>query len=159
MTQAHNPFAGVRGAEIFSSGQYLEEGRYKFKIGDLIWKKLEAGGNALIVEGEILESTNVKHPVGAKRTWFQKENKSFKSEAKAFCYAACGYDHRNPEHAKPIAEKVEPNCETILFKALTEGVLRGRLVYVDVTNKAQANDPTKNFSKHTFSPADEKPLL
>lgn len=148
-----NPFEGMRNAETSQSGTWFATGRYKVKIAKLIWKKLNAGGEALIVETTVLESSNDKTPVGASRTWLQKNNKSFKAAAKLFCFAACGYDIRNEEHDKIIKAQIEPNCETIMLKALNEGLLTGREVYVEVTEKPKQSNPGEMFSLHTFSPA------
>jgi hypothetical protein len=150
--ERRQPFRGLREAKTFNSGSFLDNGRYRLKIQKCIYKKLNAGGNAFIVEATVLESTNEKHPVGAQRSWFQKENESFQSAVKLFCYAATGFDEKNAVHEKRIKTEVEPNCETIMLKAITEDLLKGREVFVDVTSKPKKKTEG-DFSLHTFSPA------
>lgn len=151
-TPAFNPFAGMREAQTNSNGSYLTPGRFKLRIGKVIWKKLFKGGEALIVETTVLESSDPVIPVGSARTWLQKSNESFKASAKLFCYAACGYDVKNEKHEAVIKASIEPHCETIMLKALNEGFLIGREVFVDVTSK-EKKQTEGTFNLHTFSPA------
>lgn len=150
-----NPFAGVRGAKLFDQGEYLEPGEYVLQIDSMVWKKLNEGGNALIVETTILASDNERHPVGKKRSWFQKENTSFAGEALAFCIAACGYDRKDPADAAVVEGKVIPLSEDILLAALTKGTFKGRKVRCKVTHKI-TKEAKRDFNKHTFGPADTK---
>ena len=159
MTQALNPFAGVRDAQISGSGNYLGAGNYELEITKMEWVNAQEGYQALVVAFTIIESDNPKFKAGQEASWFQKKNESFKAEAKAFCIAAVGYDHRKEEHAEAIRTKVEPHSEGLLFKGLTENRLKGRRVKVTVFEKPQKKNPTKNFSKHVFGPSTQAPLF
>ncbi len=155
--QAHmnaNPFAGLNSAKTSQSGVYLSDGRYKLKISKCVYFKTEAGPYAFIAELLVTESSDPdKHPVGAARTWYQSDNKSFKPELKAFYYAATGYNERDPAQEKFIRENIEQRSEAVMQKAVTHQVLGGREITVDVNTKPQKGDPTKSFTKHVFTPA------
>ena len=154
-----NPFAGVGSAKVFGSGQYLEPGEYEFEIEKMIFQKVNAGGNALIVEGKLTESNNEKHPVGASRTWYQAQNESFESECKSFCMAAVGYDHGDASQADAIRTKLSPEViETILLKGVTEARLKGRKVKIKVYAKEKKKKKGEFFNKHVFKPG-QPPLF
>jgi hypothetical protein len=149
----YNPFAGMREAKTFGSGNYLEPGNYKLEIVRMLWQKLNAGGEALIVEFKILESNNEKHKVGGEASWFQKANESFLSESKLFLYAATGHDVKNDAHQKRIKEQIEPACEGIMLHALQSNAFKGRQVFVKVFHKPKKKKADEIFSKHVFAPA------
>lgn len=153
MTDAFNPFAGIREAKTYSDGgNYFTPGDYEVDIDKMIWKVAEEGYQALIVEFKVVASNNEKIKVGETYSWFQKNNKAFKSEAKAFCIAAVGYDERNEAHAQAIKEKVEPNCENIMLKGVQEQKLKGRRLKLKVFAKPKKDKPNESFHKHIFSP-------
>lgn len=150
-----NPFSGLKTAKMFDNGEYLEPGEYEAQLTDVLWKKVEEGYNALIVEFTLLSSTNEKHPAGKKRSWFQKENKSFTSAALEFVVAACGYDRKDPKDKEIIDAKIQPVADDILLKAVTSGVLRGRKVRIVVTHKL-TKENKKDFHRYAWAPADAK---
>ncbi len=150
-----NPFAGMNETRTNQGGGvYLSDGRFKLKIQKTPYIDTPEGTRAFIAEMSVSETTDAaKHPVGSNRSFFQGVNKSFKSEVKAFCYAACGYDEKNPAHAEVIRQ-LDSRSEAIMLKAIGPlNIFAGREVFADVKVKPQKLDPTKNYTKHVWSPA------
>ncbi len=153
MTQGYNPFAGMREAKVFTSGNYFPPGKYKAQISKMVWQQLFKGGEALIVELKVLESSNEKVPVGSDKTWLQKKNESFLAEAKCFLYAALGFDQKNDAHAAVIKKDIEPACEAIMLEGLTKNLFKGREIHIEVYEKPKKAKPDEVFNKHVFAPA------
>lgn len=65
-------WAGMENANVYENGVYLTPGIYDLEIIRCIDKMTREKGPAFIAEAEVLSSTNPEHPVGSKRTWYQK---------------------------------------------------------------------------------------
>jgi hypothetical protein len=145
----------TKNAEIFERGQYLTAGRYKLEIERCLIKSLRAGGSAFIAEGRVLESSNeADHPVGSKRTWFQKQNESFQSSMKAFGLAMCGA----PTHSKAMMAQAEGHVDHVLEAAIdpARNALHGFTVRVDVFERETKAGGT--FSQHDWEPSGDHDL-
>lgn len=147
-----NPFLGMNDATTSQSGSYLKDGIYRLQVEKLIFKNIEAGGAAFIAEHRVLESSNADVAQGSSRSWFQKQNKSFKGEVKAYFFALCGYSEKVAADEKVIRESLDKLSEALMLKAITHGIFNGRVVGCEVNTKQQKTDPTKTFSKHTWGP-------
>jgi leucyl-tRNA synthetase len=108
------------------------------------------------VETNAVESSDPATVPGAERTWIQgTKNKSvYLSAVKAFCAAALGLDLKNADHQRVFTTKVEPLCEAIMLKAITENAFKDRLVNVDVTKKEKRTKAGEFYNLHIFSPAE-----
>lgn len=161
MSNAVNPFAGLRNANIFETGQYLAaDGRYLLQIEKIILKETRKSGKGFIVECTVVETSNEeKDPVGAKRSWFQsmKDLDVAFPAIKAFLYAALGYDYSKKEDKEYLKAKVEPIIDTVTFQACdeTRNPFKGRKVGVETTAKV-TKEKKQNFTRHDFFPADSK---
>lgn len=149
---AGNPFAGLVTGKVSGSGTYLSPGF----DGDLVidrleWKEeLNEGGSALIVEMTILSSNSEKDPVGAKRSWFQKKNKSFDGAVLEFLYAVLKCDWKNDEDT---ANQIRANSPSLMLAGL-KGEFVGQRIHC-VTRHKLTKENRKDFTQHVWSPAAE----
>ncbi len=65
-------WAGIENANVYENGVYLTPGIYDLEVVRCISKKTREKGDAFIVEFEVLSTSTSDHPVGSKRTWYQK---------------------------------------------------------------------------------------
>lgn len=146
--------------KVFQTGSYLR-GDYEFKleIKEAIYKDLEGGGEALIVEFKVIESTDPEVPVGAERSWFQMQNQSFAASALEFLVAACGFNPKDQSHVDKIAEGSEALMEILLPP---HNKFKGREVFVKTTDKVkkefkaipeEQRTQKMYFTNHAWSPA------
>jgi hypothetical protein len=150
-----NPFAGLNETKTNGGGGvYLTDGRYKLKVNKHLFIDTDNGTRAFIAECVVTETSDAQsHPVGANRSWFQSANKSFKAALKAYCYAACGYDEKDPKHTEALRQ-LDSRSEAIMLQAIgPKQILSSRELYVDVITKPQKNDKSKTFTHYNFSPA------
>ncbi len=104
-------FEGIGEAEVFDRGRYLEEGRYTLEIRKALLKETRKSGNAVIVEFNVLESTDEDaHPIGSKATWFQglKDKSVSFGSLKDFCMKLVGVNQKkDPEGYKDFCEGLQ----------------------------------------------------
>lgn len=149
MAAVINPaFAGLPTAKVFGKGNYLSfPGEYAIKIENLIYRDIEAGGSALIVEFEVVESNNPKDPVGARRSWFQGKNPSFAGAVLEFLYAVVGVDWKNDE---ATAEEIKKQAPGLMSEGL-EGGFKGQFVRVTTFPK-KTKVKKSDFTVHVWTP-------
>lgn len=156
-----NPFAGMVKSQVYGGGNYLSpdfEGL--LKIEEVIWNaelQTDGGGQALIVEFTVLESNETKDangkvldPVGVKRSWFQKKNKSFESAALEFLYGVLKVDHKNDTE---LADKVKAKSADLMWEACQKPIFKGKLVRCRTIAKPKKENKNEKFTKHIWSPA------
>ena len=151
-----NPFAGLKTAKVSGSGSYLSKDFDGVLQIDKVEynERLNDGGAALIVEMTVLESNNstdangkLTDPVGAKRSWFQKENTSFPGAVLEWLYACLKCDFKQDE-AK--AETIRNNAETLM-----EGALKGKFDGYKIrcrTTYKQTKVKKMDFTRHVWGP-------
>jgi len=147
---AVNPFAGLTLANVSGSGNYLDSdgGEYVLKIDNVIYRdNLQNGGQALIVDFEVIESTNPKDPVGAKRNWFQSKNTSFGGAVLEFLYAILRVDYQVDLKTAEVVKQKSPD----LMTAALGGGFNGKLVRCKTRHK-MTKVAKKDFTQHTWKP-------
>lgn len=146
---------GFGNAEVTKKGNYLTPGRYVLRINNTPLISLFGGGEAFIVEGELVESSDPeKHPVGAERSWFKslKFAKSAFGEMKAFMYAVLGYDPSTAE-GKAKIEALQPTIEAAMQSVIEQNRFRGQLVRIEVTPREKKDEKTGEvevYNNYTF---------
>lgn len=151
-----NPFTGLKKAEVYGSGTYLQpDGTYVLEVDSMLFKEINAGGQALIVEFNVIESSNPLDPVGSRRTWFQMKNKSFDSAVLEFAFAALDFDYKvaTPE----CLETAKGEAMEAMMKGLTDGALNKVRVVCKtgkkLTKAAKERGETEaKFTTHSWSP-------
>lgn len=148
-----SPFAGLKDAKSFESGNFYPPGVYKVQIENIFLKETRKSGTCLIVELKTLESSNPLAPIGGKGTWLQKMlDKDIAFGAiKDFAIAVLGFDAKTDKEA--IEKEVIPQIEQFMTEAVSKQTLKGQTVALEVTLK----DTQKGgkFSKHTWSASAE----
>lgn len=142
--------AGLKDAKTFGQGTFLDPGLYGLEITTCLLKPLRTGGHAFIMETKVLESSNPKHPVGSKASWFQgfKEREVAFGSIKLAFYAVLGLDAVKDK--EKIEKDVDPVIETMFAKVVTENIFAGKKVSCQVSMKKTKKG--LDFSLHTFSP-------
>lgn len=145
-------FAGLNDTEVGKKGTYLEEGSYELQVEIMQVIATRKIGDCFVLEATVTRSTNPKHPIGSRRSWMQKMGEDTAlSNIKGLCYAALGYDHKDPAQAEEIKAKVDPKCEEVMTRAVEDNAFKGTKIGVDVT---QVTTKKGNlFSKHMWRPA------
>ncbi len=157
MTQS-GAFSGLNKADA-SGARYsgLKEGSYVVKVESMVVESTRKLGNCFFFEFEVTKSTNVEHPIGARRKWMQKlaEDTAFPN-IKAFLYALLGRDPKLAEDAEAI-KGIDEKAEEIMTKACTGNAFKGELVGVDVTQvQTKPKEGAPNgfpFQRHNWKPA------
>lgn len=130
------------------------ESTFDLEIEKCLLKKTRKSGMGFIVEMRVTGTSPdpVAHPVGAKRSWFQKmEDADVAFGAiKQFAAAVSGV---NPNDKEAVKRDVEPHVEDLMDKACDEGVnaLKGSKVRCTVLHKRTQKN--FEFSQHNFEPA------
>lgn len=148
-------FAGMSEAKVFSNGSYFTDtGEYDCNIKAVISKKTHKNGPSVIVELEILKSSNPdKVPVGSKKSWVQKLSDTTIAfpNLLSFLGAVMGYDQNTAEDAKYINEVLVKKSEALLDEAVSDkNPLAGKRIKVSAfphTTKA-----LKEITRVRFSP-------
>jgi hypothetical protein len=146
---AANPFAGLKTASISGSGSYLDPagGEYVLKIENIMFKEeLQSGGQAMIVDLEVIESTNPKDPPGSKRNWFQAKNASFGGAVLEFLYAVLKVDYKQDQDLAAQVQSESPE----LMQAGLEGKFNGTVVRCTTKHKI-TKAKQKPFTVHSWS--------
>lgn len=153
-------FKGLRNAAVFERGVYLSPGQYELQIDKCLIKDTRKSGIGFIVEATVTKTSDEKnHPVGSKCTWFQgmRDKDVAFGSLKLFLYAALGLVYGRDK--EKIAEKVDPNIESILYKACEksdlvpegENALKGTKVAVRTYMKKTVAKGL-DFTNHEWSP-------
>ena len=153
-------FDGLRNAEVFERGAFLNVGVYELTINKCLVKATRKSGDAFIVEFTVDKAEGQgANPVGSKASWFQKladKNIAF-GAIKEFLYAAMGFDYAKDK--EQILKEIDPKIETLIQDALEQSkdapngknALKGEKIRCQVNmKKTQKN---LGFSMHTWSPA------
>lgn len=145
-------FAGLKNAQIFERGIFLEPGgKFKLRLKKTLIKNTQRSGLAFIAEYEVLESTHPKHATGTNVTWFQKladKNVAF-GALKEWAYAHLGYDY--PDDKAMLEKKIDPQLEDIISEAVTKNSLVNALVFCETGSKKTQRGT--DFTIHKWSPA------
>ena len=150
---AANPYSGLKTAKTSGSGNYLDPGggEYVLRITGIQHKDdLQDGGQATIVDFEVVESTNPKDPKGATRNWFQKKNQSFDGAILEFLFAVLKID---PNASPELVEKVQAQSPDLMWAGL-QGKFNGQLVRCTTKHKLTKVNK-KDFTRHCWSPYNE----
>ena len=146
-------WSGLKDAQTFDRGTYLNPGDYTLKIVNCLTKQTQKSGEGFIVEFEVLESTNPLHAVGSKCTWFQglKNVQVSLGAIKEFLAAVYGYPLNRPEYKARFEAEMNPQLEAIAAAASDgRNILAGQIVKVNTTMvTTQQNKP---FTRHTWTP-------
>lgn len=166
-------FPGLNNAPVFEKGNPLKPGTFDLEITQVVSKKTQKKGDALIVEFVILNSYgHPEHKAGDKVSWFQKlvDTNIAYPAIKAFLIATLGYDYRNQK--AEVDAKIAPNLEGILTEAIAAGNtkqkgLNGFRVHVSTFHKETQPKPvqtpegvkmqTGQFTVHDWSPFKAQP--
>ncbi len=151
---------GLKDAKTMKRGVFLDEGRYVLKIRSTLMIEPNAGGNALILESEVVETTDpTNHPVGAERTWYQsfKFKDSAFGELKKLTYAVLKLDPTNPADKAKIETDVDPNIEAMLAQVIEQNRFAGQIIRCEVVDRATKTVNAKTgepgvYSQYNFSP-------
>lgn len=150
-------FKGLRDAKVFERGVFLSEGGYRLRVLKCLLKHTRKSGDAYIVEFEVVKSSNEKHPVGSKATWFQKmtdPDVAF-GALKLFMYAMLGFEY--PKDKDLLVAEIDPKLEELMAETCVEidgrkvrehGTLDGKLI--DVTVALKDTTAGKKFSNHVW---------
>lgn len=140
------------GAEVYDRGVFLKPGTYTLRIKNAVDKNTRKSGRALILEFEVLESSNHEHMVGTSVTWFQslKDMNVALGAVKEFCAAVYQKDLRNPAEKKEFETTIAPALSGVMERATSQNSLQNQVVKVEVTMvKTQKGT---DFSRHTWMP-------
>lgn len=147
-------FAGMRDAKMYETGTPLTQGVYTLEITKCILKNTRKSGLAFIAELTVLESNNPAHPVGSKRSWFQKmaDLDVAHGSLKIFAAAVLGFDPMTQK--EEIKAKLDPEIEAIMDAACDEGqqVFRGKRVAVECV-PTTTKEKKLPFTRHNWAPA------
>ncbi len=155
--------SGLKEAQTFDRGTFLQEGSYTLKIEKVLSKDTVKSGNAFIVEFTVVASNKQEHPIGQRVTWFQKtQNKMVAFGAiKEWVAAVMGYDLKTPASKMKFDAECVPQIEAIVTAAEATGYLNGQIVkcQVDkVMTQPTPQSPQGNpFSRHTWIPNAVRP--
>lgn len=126
---------------------------FVLEIEKCLLKKTRKSGMGFIVEMRVLEPSPdpIAHPVGSKRSWFQKmEDADVAFGAiKQFAAAASGV---NPNDKEAVKTQIEPYVEDTMEQACDEGknALKGAKLKAEVAHKRTQKN--FEFSQHIFEP-------
>jgi hypothetical protein len=147
-------FAGVDKAKMTTKLPPLTQGKYRLKIEKCqMIKVFKTGGNAFISEFEVVKSDTAAHPVGSKRSWYQKMEPSeiALGSLKQFAASFLGVDPRDPTK---VDAEISPTLEKDLEAAVGPGNGFAGLVS-DVQVDAVKTKENKDFNRHSWIPAVE----
>lgn len=148
-------FKGLRNANVFEKGFYLEPGGdFLLEVNRCIVKHTRGHGDAFIVEFKVLESNKEKNGVGTKVSWYQGiANTDVAWPAiKEFVYALLGKDFTKKEDRKYCEEKIDPKIETLVDGAVgDENNFKGMKIRVQTSSKV-TKEKKVDFTVHTWRP-------
>jgi hypothetical protein len=142
-------------ATIFDRGSYLDPGHYRLKMLKMYTIETRNKGFALIVELEVLESSNDNIPVGATKNWYQGLNDKdigF-SAIKEFMMYLLGIRQKNKEEF----EQFEAGLEELMEESSDEKwkvedaedhPLHGHTILVECFMKKTKSDA--DFTQHKW---------
>lgn len=141
-------YDGMGDAKISNKLPSLGEGKYVVQIEKIGHFPTRAGYNATCAEFSVLESSNADHPVGVKRSYFQKMNVDAAMGAlKQFACALSGIDPKDTAKVKEQARNLEEFLELAISKENPARGLRVGVNLVKITTK-----DGKPFGKHDWFP-------
>lgn len=150
-------FDTIGSAKVFENGVFLQaDGNYKLRVDRMLVKKARKGYNLFILEGDVLETTNDKDPVGSKRSWVQKLDDADIAEPamKAYMYALLGYSWASDKEF--LKAQVDPQLTKLTEAGISDvNPFKGRTVGVRTVNTiTKAKGQT--FIRHDFYATDNK---
>lgn len=147
-------WSGLKDAQTFDRGTYLNPGDYTLKIVNCLTKQTQKSGEGFIVEFEVLETSDpVHHAVGSKATWFQglKNVQVSLGAIKEFLAAVFGYPLNQAPYKARFEAEMGPQLEAIAAAASDgRNYLAGQIVKVK-TEQVKTQKQT-DFTRHTWSP-------
>lgn len=146
---------GLRNAQVFEKGVYLQPGNFKLQITTCLTKKTLQSGNAFIAEFKVLESSDPQaHPVGSKATWYQGIDNILVAypSLKTFVYSVLGFSY--PRDKEKCLAEVDPVIEDLLDEAIDKGAFNGKTVEVQTYLKKK--EGKQDFTVHVWLPDEGK---
>jgi len=125
-----NRFAGMERAEVYTQGSYFDTGEYKAVIKDVLMKDTRNSGPAVIVEFEVVESSNANAPAGCKRSWVQtlKSKDVAWPNLLAFLAVLFGVDSSNAAQVQWINTQLAPNSARFMEELVDRKTVNGQPV-------------------------------
>lgn len=123
----------INNAKVFKSGKYFLPGRYRVKIQAVKWVKASVGTKEfVIIETEVLTSTNVEIPPGSERSQvIDMTNVMGMSNVKAFVAAVSGVDSSSTD-------------TNVLIEKYWEGLLGSHVALADICDTICSDDNPLN---------------
>lgn len=145
-------FAGIEKAQISQRGKYLPANFVgTLAIKRVLHRDTMKGGQAFIVEFEVVSSNIDTTPVGGDVSWYQALDKLGADSAIKLFAAACAGYHRS--QAQEIETEVAPGLDEMLTdccKSPDDNALSG--VTVDVKTWMKKTQKGLDFTQHDWSP-------
>lgn len=155
-----NAFDGMNQGQAFSKGSYFNAednaegpGSYLCRINEMLVKNTQRSGVAVIVELEVVGSTNPKVAVGVKRGWVQtlKDRSIAFANLIEFLAAVSGLDANDSQQLVIINTQLAPQSQGMLEDACKNKTLNGR--FVVVTTSIHVTKKSQRVTRYVFSPA------
>lgn len=155
-----NAFDGMNQGQAYSKGSYFNAedsaegpGSYLCKVNDMLVKNTQRSGVAVIVELEVVGSTNPKVAVGVKRGWVQtlKDRSIAFANLIEFLAAVSGLDANDSQQLAIINTQLAPQSQGMLEDACKNKTLNGR--FVVVTTSIHVTKKSQRVTRYVFSPA------
>lgn len=132
MPPAGSLFSGMSGSKTFEHGSYFTvdqegEGSYVCKIVKVLCKNTQRNGPAVIVEMEVVESSNPRVAVGVSRSFVQTLKDKNIAYPNIIAFLGAVYRLGTSEE---INARIAPQSEQILTQAIEAGSLNGLAVRV-----------------------------
>lgn len=102
--------------------------RFKVRVNNTILKKARGGPELFILEAEVLESTDARHPAGSARSWMQGEKDVQVKNVVLFAQAATGMSGGPGVDWKAVIKDITTN-----------NTLAGKTVNVEVEKRKAKN--------------------
>lgn len=154
-----DPFAGFNGAKTYASAQYFDlekdggPGVYVCRAKDIFLKQTRESGPAIIVEWEVVQSSNPGVPIGSTRGDVSPLNKKDMTAQNliAMIAALYGFNRNQADHLEVINGQIGPKLETVLKAMCYEKILNDHLV--TITTMPHVTRQNKHITKRVYSPA------
>jgi len=143
-------FAGIKDAQVGSGGVYFQPGKYIVELLKVFVMRGRNKEDFFIAECRVVESDNVKHPVGHKASWVVKLSQDMAmGNIKGFIAAANDID---PHETETVNEEVTE--EVVEYAVSDDNPLAGVHVGLQCTTIITKKEK-KEFTKHEWSPEDQ----
>lgn len=144
-------FSGMRNTQIFERGQPFLAGTYDAKVVKCITKETQNSGLCLIVEFDVLASSNPSRVVGSRASWIvpiDRKKQITWPNIKAFLVAVLGKESSDKLWYE---NEFNPQCESLMEASVSDKQpLTGQLVHLEaVAVKTKAGG---DFTRHDWTP-------